>query len=308
MHKPVLLEQVLQAFEDIDLKTFCDGTLGAGGHAEALLSSHKELVRFFGFDQDASARELAKQRLAPWGSKVTIIPTNFSQLKEQLNRYSASSFDGILLDIGVSSMQIDQGERGFSFGKEGPLDMRMDTTQELTASEVVNEWPQEKLAKIFRDFGEEKRWRRASQLICERRALKPFSTTKELAEFLYPHLKGGKKFQTIHPATLIFQAIRIAVNRELEVLEAVLPQAISLLRPGGILAVITFHSLEDRIVKNYLRFLASDKYDTSGLGGVFLDKKPEVALVTRKPMIASAEEIQCNPRSRSAKLRIAKKL
>lgn len=305
-HLPVLKEEVIQAFASLSLPIFVDGTLGAGGHAETILQTHPEITAFIGIDQDPSALDIARNRLNLWQGKVTLVHNNFSELKNILAKQGISQVQGILLDLGVSSMQLDQGEKGFSFMRDGPLDMRMDPTNELTAEEIVNTWSEKELGRIFRDYGEEKRWRAASQLLVEKRRGKPIKTTFELVETLRPAFFWNKK--GMHPLTLIFQALRIAVNRELEVIEKVIPEAIELLAKGGRMGVITFHSLEDRIVKNAFRFGASDKFDTSGIAGVFLDKEPTLTLVTRKPIVATDEEIGRNPRSRSAKLRVVEKL
>jgi len=299
-HKPVLMDGVLEAFSGVNLKRFIDGTLGAGGHAEAILKSHPEIEEYVGIDQDLSALDIAKKRLAPFEGKMRFVHGNFSEALE-------GTVDGILLDLGVSSMQLDQGERGFSFREDGPLDMRMDQTKGITAEEIVNTYSQEDLGRIFRDYGEEKQWRKAAKAIVEARKLQPIKTTLQLAKLLEPVL-FSRKF-SIHPATLVFQALRIAVNNELGVVEKALPKAIEMLRPGGRLAVISFHSLEDRIVKEMFRNESLDKESTSGLGGgLFLDKVPVVNLITRKPIMASEEEAGINPRARSAKLRVCEKI
>lgn len=305
-HLSVLLNEVVRSFDGTTLHTFVDATLGAGGHAEALLEAHPEIVRYIGIDQDPVARGIAEKRLAKWRNKLTIIPANFSNLSDHLDTLSLKKVDGILFDLGVSSMQFDTPEKGFSFMYEGPLDMRMDPTASLTAAIIINTWPEQELAKIIRDYGEEKKWRIAARLIAQQRDIRPFTTTTELADFIKKNLHGTKP--GVHPATLIFQALRISVNEELRVIEKALPEAISCLAPAGRLAVISFHSLEDRIVKNIMRFAASDKQDTSGIGGgLFLDKDPEVDILTRKAVIPSEEEIKNNPRSRSAKLRVVQK-
>ncbi len=301
-HKSVLLDEVLQAFEDRSIEYFVDGTLGAGGHSEAILRHHPEIKELIGIDQDPSALEIARTRLQPFESKLRLIHGNFSELE----KYQLPPIDGFLVDLGVSSMQLDQPDRGFSFMHEGPLDMRMDTTQELTAAEIVNTWDEGELAKIFRDYGEEKQWRRAAGLIVEERAKAPITTTLQLAQLFREKLhKGAKK--GLHPATLIFQALRIAVNGELDVIEKVLPAVLKLLKPGGRIAVISFQSLEDRIVKNLFRYWAEDKESSSGVCGIFRDKVPEGKVITRKPVEANEEEVSENPRSRSAKLRVFEK-
>lgn len=306
-HISVLAKEVLEAFEGVKLSLFVDGTLGAGGHSEAIFEAHPEINRLIGLDQDPEALQIAAKRLEKWQDKLTLVQTNFSDLENQLENLKIASIDGILLDLGVSSMQLDQPEKGFSFMKDGPLDMRMDPNGDLTAEIIVNTWSEKELGLIFRDLGEEKQWRAAARGIIRSREAAPIKTTRQLVDALHPVLARGAK-KGVHPLTLVFQALRISTNRELEVLERVLPAAIKLLRPGGRIAVISFHSLEDRIVKNLLRFFASDKYDTSGIGGMFLDKDPVVKLITRRPLIASDEEIEKNPRSRSAKLRVAEKL
>lgn len=306
-HAPVLLQEILQAFSDCKLHTFVDGTLGAGGHAQAVLEAHPELVHFVGIDQDPQARAIAQERLTPWKQKIRLVPGNFKDLDRHLTHLGIEQVDGILLDLGVSSMQLDQPEKGFSFMREGPLDMRMDPSNPLTAEIIVNTWLEQDLARVFWDFGEEKQGRQAARAVVKARNLKPLKTTKDLANVLYPVLKGKAK-KSIHPLTLVFQALRIVVNGELDALELVLPQAIRRLRSGGRLAVISFHSLEDRLVKNMFLYEASDKENTSGLAGLFLDKQPVVKLVTRKPLVATEAETEINPRSRSAKLRVAEKL
>jgi 16S rRNA (cytosine1402-N4)-methyltransferase len=306
-HLSVLMSEVLQAFEGSPIHLFIDGTLGAGGHAEAILKAHPEIEVYLGIDQDAEALRLAAQRLSPWKEKIQLRHGNFTQLDEWLKELKFPSVDGILVDLGVSSMQFDQAERGFSFSKEGPLDMRMNPDQSLTAAEIVNTWSEQELGRIFREYGEEKKWRLAAHAIVQARKEKSILTTLDLSAVLKPCFPWNPK-KNINPLTLIFQALRICVNRELEVLETFLSKALNLLSPNGRLAVISFHSLEDRLVKESMRLAASDKWDTSGIGGLFRDKKPTVRLVNRKPMIPTEEEIQYNPRSRSAKLRVAEKL
>jgi 16S rRNA (cytosine1402-N4)-methyltransferase len=306
-HYSVLLPEILSFFKDKSLKSFVDGTLGAGGHTYSLLEAHPEIEQYYGFDQDPDALEIAKKRLSHWESKVNYIRSNFVHMKEELAEKNVSGVDGILLDLGVSSMQLDRPEKGFSFSKDGPLDMRMDPSSPLSAEEIVNTWSEQELGRIFRDYGEEKQWRAAARAIVKARETTSFKSTKELANVLMPVLFYKAK-KGINPLTLIFQALRICVNKELDVLEKILPEALSLLNPGGRLAIITFHSLEDRLVKNYFRYAADDKHSTSGIGGVFLDKDPEGELITRKPVVPSESECEENPRSRSAKLRVIEKL
>lgn len=306
-HYSVLLAEIVQAFESLDLQVIVDGTLGAGGHAEALLERHPEIQYYIGIDQDPHALALAKERLKPWASKLFLKHGNFAQFDGFLRELSLSSANAILVDLGVSSMQLDQPMRGFSFMQEGPLDMRMNPLEKLTAAEIVNTWSEQELGKIFRDYGEEKQWRAAARAIVQARVSRPFVTTQDLKTVLTPVLARFAK-KGIHPLTLVFQALRICVNRELEVLESFIPKAIEALSPSGHLAVISFHSLEDRIVKTHMRLAASDKWETSGIGGLFRDKEPTVKLVTKKPIEPTEEEIRKNPRSRSAKLRVVEKL
>jgi len=305
-HISVLLQETIDSFSDVDLKIFVDATCGAGGHSSAILERYPSVEKLIGIDQDPVALAIAEKRLQPWKEKVSLLSGNFSIVLPELPERGIDKVDGIVMDLGVSSMQLDMAEKGFSFMKDGPLDMRMDPSSELTAADIINDWSEHEIAKIIRDYGEEKQWRQAAKTIAEARKKGPITTTNQLAEILRPIFAWKKK--GINPLTLVFQALRIRVNNELEVLESVLPSAIDMLSPGGRLAVISFHSLEDRIVKNAFRYAASDKYDTSGIGGVFLDKDPIVKLVTRKPIIPGDEEIEANPRSRSAKLRVVEKL
>lgn len=306
-HQSVLLTEVLKAFEPLSLSIVVDGTLGAGGHAQALLECHPEIQYYIGIDQDPHALVLAKQRLKFWESKLILHHGNFSEFDHLLKILSLPAPDAILVDLGVSSMQLDQSQRGFSFMQEGPLDMRMNPDMPLTAAEIVNTWSEQELGRIFRDYGEEKKWKMAARAIVKAREISEITTTADLARILTQALARHAK-KGIHPATLAFQALRICVNEELKVLEIFLPKAVDLLAPGGRLAVISFHSLEDRIVKTHFRLAASDKWETSGIGGLFLDKDPSIQLVTKKPIEPNAEEKKKNPRSRSAKLRVVEKL
>ncbi len=306
-HISVLKEEVVAAFQGKDLSVIVDGTLGAGGHAKALLSAHPEIKTYIGIDQDRDALALAQAVLAPWEQKCRFFQCNFVDFERVLQPLEIEHVSGMLLDLGVSSMQIDRPERGFSFRFKGPLDMRMDQNSlRLTAYEVVNTYPEADLSDIIYEYGEEKKSRLAARLIVEARKKAPIETTEELASLLrslHPYQKKG-----FHPATLVFQALRIFVNSELAVLEKVLPKAIDRLEKGGRLAVISFHSLEDRIVKNLFRFEASDKMDTVGVGGMFVSKPVRVHIVTKKPISPSLEEQKANPRAASAKLRVVERV
>ncbi|MGK5594411.1 MAG: 16S rRNA (cytosine(1402)-N(4))-methyltransferase RsmH [Parachlamydiaceae bacterium] len=309
-HQSVLLDECLYFFKDKHLSSFVDGTLGAGGHAEAILKEHPEIQKFIGIDQDSDALCLAKKRLYSLKEKVSFHQHNFSEIKQVLNEASLASVDGILVDLGVSSMQLDTPEKGFSFLRDGPLDMRMDKRHSLTAADIVNTWNERDLGHILKVYGEEKKWRKVAETITKERNQRLFKTTFDLVHVLEPVLREPfwVKKNKIHPLTKTFQALRIAVNQELEKLEIFLEEAMASLSLGGRLAVITFHSLEDRIVKHFFREAASDKVNTTGIGGIFLDKVPECKLLTRKPVEPSSVEKEQNPRSRSAKLRVIEKI
>lgn len=285
MHQSVLLKEVLHIFEGSHLKVFFEGTVGAGGHAKAILEAHPEIELYIACDRDPSAIEIAKKELKSWEKKVRWVHGAFAELKDHLKREKVESIDAFFVDIGVSSMQFDEGERGFSFRSEAPLDMRMDPSIERSAEDLINELPEEELARIFYEYGEEFRSRQAAKAIVQFRKKKRVKTTTQLVDIVKPVLHWGK----IHPATKIFQALRIAVNDELGQLQKGLDAAIDLLSNGGKLAVISFHSLEDRIVK--WRFKE--------------DKR--LKILTKKPICPSIEEVKQNPRSRSAKLRAAEK-
>jgi 16S rRNA (cytosine1402-N4)-methyltransferase len=281
MHIPVLLSHVLEVFKEKRMDLLIDGTLGLGGHAEALLTEHPEIKQFVGIDQDLCALEKASERLASFNPQC--IHGSF----RILDQYTSEEADGILLDLGVSSMQLDQAERGFSFGKEGPLDMRMDRTNSLDARRIINTYPEHEIARILFEYGEVRGSRRLAKAIVEARKKRPFHTTKELSDFLTPLM--GYHPKRLHPMTLVFQGLRIAVNDELRALSEGLAAAFRRLRVGGRLCVISFHSLEDRMVKNFFR----EKMH-----------KKEACVLYKKPLIADKEEIDSNPRARSAKLRV----
>lgn len=306
-HIPVLKEEVLVAFAPSSLHFFIDGTIGAGGHAEALLQAHPEIELFLGIDQDPEALKISCERLKHWKDKLILRHGNFAQFPLFLKELRWKTVDGILVDLGVSSMQLDSRQRGFSFSSDAPLDMRMNPEDTVQAADLLNTLSERELGRIFREYGEEKRWRQASNAIVTARQQRPILTTGELVSILKPILPWNPK-KEINPLTLIFQALRIAVNHELESLEKFVPLAIDDLSVKGRLAVISFHSLEDRIVKNQMRLAASDKWDTCGIEGLFQDKIPTVKLLTRKPIIPTEAEIKKNPRSRSAKLRVVEKL
>lgn len=299
-HQSVMLEEVLQIFADLKIKTFVDGTLGAGGHSAAILAAHPECERLIGLDQDESALAIAKTRLS---EKATFVHSNFAQLPEVLAELGIDKVDGILLDLGVSSMQLDQAERGFSFMRDGPLDMRMDPTAKLSAYEVVNFWSERELARIIRDYGEERHWRACARDIVAARKVKPIETTLELCEAL----KGVLKWQgrNIHPCTLVFQGIRIAVNSELDVLSKVLPACIAALKPGGRLCVLSFHSLEDGLVKNAFKALSGQPLEEHR--SLAIRPEAKIRILTKKPMLPDMKR-EKNPRASCVKLRACQAL
>lgn len=304
-HTPVLLDEVIDHLRPEKNKTIVDGTLGGGGHSEALLKAGARVV---GIDQDDEALDFARQRLAGFGEDFRALRGNFADMPELLADAGISRVDGILVDIGVSSRQLDQAERGFSFGKKGPLDMRMDRSRGKTAADLVNTLPEEELATIFHEYGEQRASRRIAERIVRRRSEKPFTTTTDLADFIAGilprgHGPGGK----IHPATRVFQALRIAVNDELGVLRRFLDNASRLLKPGGRLVVITFHSLEDRIVKQFLKHASQSHVDRKEWPEPRPNPDFQYRLLTRRPVIANPSELSKNKRSRSAKLRAAEK-
>lgn len=285
-HIPVLLSEVLQAFEGKHLKVFFEGTVGAGGHAKAILEAHPEIERYFACDRDAVALDLARKTLKPWWEKVEWIQGPFAELDTYLKEKKVPTIDGFFIDIGVSSMQFDEGSRGFSFRVDAPLDMRMDVNGTTTAEDLINELPEVELARIFFEYGEEFRSRAAAKAIVVARKRRRIRTTQELTAILEPVLRKGK----IHFATKVFQALRIAVNDELGQLKKGLDAAIDHLAVGGRMAVISFHSLEDRIVKWRFR------------------EEQRLEIITKKPLEATREEMKKNARSRSAKLRVAEKV
>ena len=297
-HAPVLLREIVQVFEGVCLETFFEGTLGAGGHAKALLATHPEIERYIGCDQDPRAHEEALLALGPWREKVEFVRARYADLPRIVKEKNLSTIDGYLIDIGVSSMQIDEAQRGFSFLRDGPLDMRMNPESSLTAAIIVNQYPEAEIARILFEYGEERRSRQIARALTAARKKKEIRTTAELVKIVEPIVGRGP----IHPATRVFQALRIAVNDELAELQRGLEAAIEHVRPGGRIAVISFHSLEDRIVKTLFR---ANEWKPVKKGP---PSQGTLKILTKKPVTATLEEIRTNPRSRSAKLRVAEKL
>ncbi len=303
-HRSVLLDEVLAALKPADGGRYVDGTVGGGGHAAAILAASSPKGWLSGCDRDGAALEAARERLAPFAGRFELRRGNFADLGKWIG---AGTCDGVLLDLGVSSPQLDVAERGFSFQQDGPLDMRMDTRQELTAADLLNQRDAEALAEIFWRFGGERDSRRVARAIVQDRGQRRFTRTRQLAELLERILpRRGRT----HPGTKVFQALRLAVNDELGSLERALADVTALLKPGGRLAVITFHSLEDRMVKDFGRERARD-YDFDGpvdVPELRRPRTPELRWVSRKAICPGARELAENPRSRSAQLRVLEKV
>ena len=301
-HQPVLYHEIIHALQPKNKGYYVDGTVGAGGHTRGILEACAPDGRLLGMDVDPQALALARENLAPYGERARLIQASYSSLADTLREIGWDEVDGILLDLGLSSMQLDTPERGFSFQHDAPLDMRFDPASPTSAANLVNTLPQSELADLIYRYGEERASRRIAQAIVMAR---PLQTTRQLAAVIEAVLprKGH-----IHPATKTFQALRIAVNDELDRVENLLPQAIAALKPGGRLAIISFHSLEDRIVKEYFRRESRDCICPPKQPICTCGHKAALKEISRKPIIPGEVEISANPRARSAKLRIAEKL
>ena len=301
----VLLNETI---ENLNIKPdgiYVDGTLGGGGHAYQVASRLSEKGRLIGIDQDADAIAAAGERLKEFGDKITIIRSNYANMKEELHRIGVEKVDGIVLDLGVSSFQLDTPERGFTYRDENaPLDMRMDDRQSLTAKDIVNGYSEMDLYRIIRDYGEDKFAKNIAKHIVQERAKKPIETTGELTEIIRASIPMKVQVTGGHPAKRTFQAIRIELNKELEVLQNNLDDMIDLLNPGGRICIITFHSLEDRIVKTNFKRNENPCTCPSDFPVCVCGKKSKGKVVTRKPILPSEEELEVNSRSKSAKLRV----
>lgn len=306
-HVSVLLEECIQALAIKPDGIYVDGTLGGGGHSSRI-AEKLTTGRLIGIDRDPVALQAAGERLAPYGDRVTLVHANFCEMAAVLKDLGIAGVDGILLDLGVSSPQLDDGQRGFSYMVDAPLDMRMNKQDSLSAYTVVNTWPQEELKRILYDYGEERYAPQIAAAICRRRETAAIETTLELVDIIRRAMPAPALREKQHPAKRSFQAIRIAVNDELGSVEKVMEDAIPLLRTGGRMAVITFHSLEDRIVKNGIAAAAKGCTCPPNFPVCVCGKKPQVKIVSRKPIVSGEEELEKNPRARSAKLRVCEKL
>ncbi|MGM9641899.1 MAG: 16S rRNA (cytosine(1402)-N(4))-methyltransferase RsmH [Eubacteriales bacterium] len=306
-HKPVLLEEVLNALSLREDGTYLDGTVGGAGHSSAIASILTD-GKLIALDRDDTAIAVARERLSRFGDRAEVVKSNFADMTKVCHGKGIASLDGILLDLGVSSHQLDTPERGFSYMHDAPLDMRMDRTSPIDAAYVVNNYAREDLIRIIRDYGEEKLAVRIADRICRRREEKPIERTGELVDIVKGAFPDGGRSLKHHPAMRTFQAIRIEVNGELEIIDRTVKDAVNLLAPGGRLAIITFHSLEDRAVKEAFAELAQGCTCPRDFPICVCGKKPQIKIVSKKPITASAEELKENPRAHSAKLRVAERI
>ena len=306
-HVSVLLDECLDGLNIKPDGIYVDGTLGGAGHSSQI-AKRLTTGRLIGIDRDPVALKAAGERLAAYADRVTLVHSNFSQVDHVLDELGISGVDGILLDLGVFSPQLDDGSRGFSYMADAPLDMRMNSEDRLTAHEVVNTWSEDELRRILYEYGEERYAPQIAGAICRRRAVKPIETTLELVDVIRSAMPAQALREKQHPAKRSFQAIRIAVNDELGAVRQVMEAAIPKLNPGGRLAVITFHSLEDRIVKTAMAAASKGCTCPPNFPVCVCGKKPQVKLINKKPIVSGEEELDRNPRARSAKLRVCEKL
>ena len=306
-HKPVLLHECIEALNIRPDGVYVDGTLGRAGHSREI-AQRLTTGRLICIDRDQAAIDAARERLAPWMDRVTLVHSNFSELGGVLRQAGASGADGMLFDLGVSSPQLDDASRGFSYMQDAPLDMRMDLEAPLTAYEIVNTWSGDELRRILYDFGEERCAPAIARRIVQAREQAPIETTLQLVDIIKSAMPPAALREKQHPAKRSFQAIRIAVNGELDALPPMLEAAVSHLNAGGRLAVISFHSLEDRIIKKTMQELATGCTCPPEFPVCVCGKKPKIRLVSRKPIVSGEAELAENPRARSAKLRVAEKL
>ena len=307
-HVSVLLHETVDGLNVKPDGIYVDATLGGGGHAYEVCTKLGEQGRLIGIDQDADAIKAAGKRLEGFGEKVTIIRSNYCDMKPRLHEIGIDKVDGITVDLGVSSYQLDTAERGFSYRVDAPLDMRMDQRQKMTARDIVNDYSESELYRVIRDYGEDRFAKNIAKHIVAERTKGPIETTGQLNEIISHAIPMKIQKTSGHPSKRTFQALRIELNHELDVLRDTLDDMIDLLNPGGRLCIITFHSLEDRIVKNAMAEAAKGCTCPPSFPVCVCGKKPQVRIVTRKPIVSGEEELERNPRARSAKLRICEKL
>lgn len=305
-HKPVMLKQCIEALNIRDNSIIVDGTMGGGGHSQSILEANDSAI-LYAFDQDPDAIAFASKRLEKFGKRVNIIQDNFVNMRTRLAFEEVNRVDGILFDLGVSSFQIDEAERGFTFSQDSPLDMRMDKSRDLTAEVIINTYDLDGLTKIIRDYGEEKSARKIASLIVSQRAKSPIRTSSDLNKLIEDNFKINPKFLT-KMLSRLYQALRIEVNCEMEVLSSVLKDALNILNPGGRLVVESYHSLEDKIVKDFMKYESLNCTCPPHFPICICGKKSTLSILTRKPIVADNEELSNNSRARSAKLRVAEKL
>jgi len=310
IHQPVLLREMMEYLVPQNGDVFVDGTLGMGGAASLAAQAVAPDGLFIGFDKDSESLEVARKNLKEIKGKKELIHSDFRNMKEVMAQIGVGQADKIFLDLGISSFQLDQETRGFSFDREGPLDMRMDRSWGLTAAEVVNRFPEKELADLIYLYGEERYARRIARKLVYLRETKPFETTKDLADAVKTSLRGTVKpgHTRIHPATRTFQALRIYVNQELESLEVFLKDFVSILKPGGRIGIISFHSLEDRLVKTAFRREAGQCVCDAPIELCQCPRTENIRLISRKPIVPGEDETEANPRARSAKFRVAERI
>lgn len=306
-HVSVLLKETVDGLDIKPDGIYVDGTLGGGGHSEEVL---KRLTtgKLIGIDQDENALKAASERLKAYGDKFIPVRDNFSNILNVLKALDIPKIDGMMMDLGVSSHQLDEADRGFSYRFDAPLDMRMDQRSNLDAYKIVNTYSEDELNRVIKEYGEENWARRIALFICEQREIKPLETTHELVDLIYRAIPANARREGGHPAKRTFQAIRIEVNGELEIIKRTIEDITSVLNKGGRISIITFHSLEDRLVKQKYKELATGCICPPELPVCMCDNKPKVKIITRKPILPSQTELEMNARSKSAKLRVAKRI
>lgn len=307
-HVSVLLQETIDGLAVKPDGIYVDGTTGGGGHSYEICKRLGENGRLIGIDQDAEALAAAEKRLEPFAGIVTLVKSNYAQMKEVLKQLGIDKVDGIVLDLGVSSYQLDNAERGFSYREDAPLDMRMDREQTLTARDIVNDYPESELYRIIKEYGEERFAKSIARNICKRRQDKPLETTFELVDIIRNSMPAKARNGKSHPAKRTFQAIRIECNQELEVLRQALDEMVNLLKDGGRISIITFHSLEDRMVKTSFRRQENPCTCPPDFPVCVCGNKPKGKVITRKPILPSEEECEQNTRSKSAKLRVFERI